>query len=68
MKKYKQLPLKGNSNDYKDSISELDGYNKLVKAMENFYTKNKEFNPRQLHYLISSESMDIHLGELIGLR
>lgn len=65
MKNYKQLPLSGNKNDFSASISQLQEYSDLVKALSSFYRKNKDINPRQLHYIITMKSVDLHLDNLI---
>ena len=67
MLEYKQLPLTGNRNDYYLTETELIGLADIRKALSKFYSDNKEFNPRQLHYIVTSESTDKHLDVLIGI-
>jgi hypothetical protein len=66
-KTYKQLGLDGSTNDY-NCISELDGFTEMRKALDSFFTKNKDVNPRQLQYIIAQEANDISLDEMIGIR
>ena len=63
--RYTQLPLNGSAGDYQNSLEELKGYGQLIKDLETFYKLNKRINPRQLHYIICSESKDIELDEVI---
>jgi len=63
--RYTQLPLNGSPGDYQDSVDVLIGYTDLVKALGVFYKENIQFNPRQLHYIVCSESKDIELDEVI---
>ena len=67
MPEYKQLPLTGNQNDYFLTETELIGLVDLRKALNKFYSDNKEFNPRQLHYIITAEFNDNHLDALLGI-
>jgi len=62
---YEQLPLDGMINDYNYSIQRLKYFKELREALVTFYKENKQFNPRQLHYIIETESVDLHLDELI---
>ena len=67
MKKYKQLPLIGEKNDYYESEQLLIGMKELNEAINKFYSDNIEYNPRQLHYIVCSESVDTHLNTLLGI-
>ena len=62
---FKQLPLNGNKNDYANTLEHLKGYEDLVKSIMDFYIKNKDINPRQLDYIVSSESRNISLDSII---
>lgn len=66
-KVYEQLPLNGTSGDYKECREKLEGIGLLEQAIEAFYDANKQYNPRQLHYLVSAESMDVQLIKLLGI-
>lgn len=63
--KYKQLPLTGGEHDYCRATDLLDGFDELKHAIRLFYFKNKDVNPRQLHYIIDSESNEEHLTYLL---
>jgi len=63
---FRQLPLNGSINDYCDSEGMLNGMPQLREAIREFYKKNMDVNPRQLHYIITSESNDEHLMSLMG--
>jgi hypothetical protein len=63
--KYKQLPLTGGTNDFANSINELEGWTQLHRDLDKFFDRNKQYNPRQLHYMINAEIDTIHLDELI---
>lgn len=67
MPEYKQLPLTGNQNDYYLTETELIGLADVRKVLSKFYSDNKEFNPRQLHYIVTAESNDKHLDVLLGI-
>jgi len=67
IKKYKQLPLTGEQNDYTNSLDELKGTTDLHKAIVKFYEENKDVNPRQLHYIVNVESNEIELNTLLGV-
>jgi len=66
-KKYRQLPLTGEQNDYTNSLDELKGTTDLHKAIVKFYEENKDVNPRQLHYIVSVESNEVELNTLLGI-
>ena len=65
MSKYIQLPLTGDTNDHADTQSLLVGTVELYRAMSKFYEDNKPYNPRQLHYYVAMESLDLHLDAMI---
>jgi hypothetical protein len=65
--KYKQIGIDGSTNDY-DSVEKLKNIKELRKALNLFFASNKEYNPRQLQYIVSQEANDISLDELIGIR
>ena len=66
MKNFKQLPLNGELNDYSSTRDLLKGLFELDKAIRKFYTSNSEYNPRQLHYIVTAESYREHLDRLIN--
>ena len=63
--RFKQIALDGSLNDY-DSVDELDNIRELRKAIKDFFTANKEYNPRQLQYIVAHEAEDVSLDELIS--
>jgi hypothetical protein len=63
--KYKQLPLTGEQNDFTDSLDELSNVVLLRQSLSKFYEDNKQYNPRQLHYIITQMSNDSKLDELV---
>lgn len=63
--KYLQLQLTGEINDYSDCLNMINGYTEFVTALAKFYRINCDVNPRQLHYIVASESTAIHLDALI---
>lgn len=64
---YEQLPLTGAIDDHAECIEKLKGIKVLEQAIEAFYNTNKQYNPRQLHYLVCTESLDVHLNKLLGI-
>jgi len=66
--KYEQLPLTGETNDYQLAILYTQGYAELCKAIIKFYRDNSKVNPRQLHYIIATESEEAQLDTLLNLR
>ena len=64
--KFRQLNLTGEQNDVHNAQNDLVGFGDIQKALKKFYKDNKDVNPRQLHYLIESESIDAHLDCLMG--
>lgn len=66
MSKFKQLPLDGGLNDYSNTEDVLEGLFELECAIRKFYTTNSDYNPRQLHYIVISESSAEHLDRLLG--
>ena len=63
--KYKQLPLTGDENDFYVSELLLTGYKDTIKTLTKFFDDNKEYNPRQLEYMLCYEISDISLDERI---
>lgn len=66
MRNFKQLPLNGELNDYSSTRDLLKGLFELDNAIRKFYTSNSEYNPRQLHYIVTTESYREHLDRLIN--
>ena len=40
----------------------------MIKALDKFFTQNKEINPRQLQYIVAQEANDISLDEMLDIR
>jgi len=68
MSTFKQLPLTGNDCDYAKALDEVNGMSDFIEALKTFYKLNEDINPRQLHYLITSESTDEHLMYILDKR
>ncbi len=66
MRNFKQLPLNGELNDYSSTRDLLKGLFELDNAIRKFYTDNSEYNPRQLDYIVTTESYREHLDRLIN--
>ena len=64
--RFKQLPLTGERNDYSNTVDTVEGLFELEVAIRKFYTANSDYNPRQLHYLVATESYSEHLDRLIN--
>lgn len=64
---YTNIPLDGNEGDYNRAVNQLSGYTEIQKAINQFYLSNIKINPRQLHYILCSESNDSQLDVLLGL-
>ncbi len=62
----KKMPKLGQVGDYIVAVGELNGYLEFEKALRKFYENNKDVNPVFLHYVVTTESSEVHLDEILN--